>query len=96
MEIRGVNGQTGPGPVGPVGAQKIVPEPAGAGSAAGAAGDQVQISPMARYLGQYNNLPAIRNDKVAEARQAVQNGTMDTDQKLSVAIDRMLNDLLGQ
>ncbi len=97
MEIRGVNGQMGPGPVGPAGSQRVASDAVGAGSGnGGSVGDQVQISPAARYLSLYSSLPAVRSDKVAEARQSIADGTMDTDARLSLAIDRMLDDLLGR
>ncbi len=94
VEIRAVEGQTGPGKINPTSVQKSKADPAAAAQPGQA--DQVQISPAARYLEQYNRLPPVRADKVAAARQAVSDGTADTDAKLSVAIDRLLDDLLGE
>lgn len=91
MEIRGIEKLSGQIAVG--GAQKPAITPAAGGGSEG--GDSVQISPVARYLEQYNNQPQIRNDKVTAARQAIQSGTMDTNGKLSIAIDRLLDDLLS-
>lgn len=91
MEIRGVS-KLNVGPVPATGSAKPT-----AGAPVNAAGelDQVQISPAAKYLDQYNALPAVRADKVAAARQSIADGTMDSDAKLSIAIDRLLDDLLS-
>ena len=63
--------------------------------ASGAGSDSVQISPAARYLQMYHSLPAVRLAKVAAARAAIQSGELDAPDKLSVAIDRLLEDILG-
>jgi anti-sigma28 factor (negative regulator of flagellin synthesis) len=95
VEIRGIHSAAGSKQVTPVSGSQASeatrasqPQPIG--------GDNVQISPIAHYLDMYNNMPQVRNDKVASARQAVSAGTMDTDQKLSIAVDRMLDDLLSK
>jgi len=94
VEIRGVNAQSGPGRVS--GNSSVKPSQPSQVTATGSDGDQVQISAAGRYLDRYSNLPQIRADKVAGARESLAAGTMDTDEKLSVAIDRLLDDLLGQ
>ena len=93
MEIRGIQSAAGSKPVGPV-TNSQAGEPGGGVQPPPAGGDNVQISPMAHYLDVYNNMPQVRNDKVASARQSLAAGTMDTDQKLSIAVDKMLDDLL--
>ena len=40
-----------------------------------------------------NRLPAIREDKVAAAKAAIANGKLDTDEKLAVAVRRMIDDV---
>jgi anti-sigma28 factor (negative regulator of flagellin synthesis) len=40
-----------------------------------------------------NRLPAIREDKVAAAKAAIANGTLDTDERLSVAVRRMIDEV---
>ena len=57
------------------------------------AADRVEVSEVARWLGEMNRLPPIREAKVAEAKAAIANGTLDTDDKLSVAIGRMIDDI---
>lgn len=57
------------------------------------AGDRVEVSEVARWLEEMNRLPAIREDKVAAARAAIANGTLDSDEKLAIAVGRMIDDI---
>ena len=57
--------------------------------------DQVQVSEVARWLQEMDRLPAIRQDKVAAARAAIANGTLDTDDRLATAVSRMIDDIGG-
>ena len=57
------------------------------------ASDRVEVSEVARWLEQMNQLPAIREDKVSAARAAIANGTLDTDDNLSIALNRMFDDI---
>lgn len=54
--------------------------------------DTVEISDVARYLGEIKRMPEIRQDKVDTARQALANGTLDTPEKLDAAVGRMLDE----
>jgi len=93
VEIRGVEGHVRPGQIPAGHLQKAQSGVADANQSEGA--DRVQISPVARYLDLYNSLPQVRADKVDAAREAIEAGTLDTEQKLSVALDRLLDDLLS-
>jgi anti-sigma28 factor (negative regulator of flagellin synthesis) len=55
--------------------------------------DRVEVSEVARWLEEMNRLPAIREDKVAAARAAIANGTLDTDERLATAVSRMIDDI---
>lgn len=59
----------------------------------GSSADRVEVSEVARWLEQMNQLPAVREDKVAAARAAIANGSMDTDEKLSIALSRMIDEI---
>lgn len=56
-------------------------------------GDRVEVSEVARWLEEMNRLPAIRENKVAAARAAIANGTLDSDEKLAVAVSRMIDEI---
>jgi anti-sigma28 factor (negative regulator of flagellin synthesis) len=55
--------------------------------------DRVEVSEVARWLEEMNRLPAVREDKVAAARAAIANGNYDTDEKLSIALNRLMDDI---
>jgi len=57
------------------------------------ASDRVEVSEAARWLEEMNRLPAIREDKVAAARAAIANGTLDSDEKLTIAVSRMIDEI---
>jgi len=57
------------------------------------AGDRVEVSEVARWLQEMNRLPAVREDKVAAARAAIAAGNYDSDEKLSIALNRMIDDI---
>ncbi len=55
--------------------------------------DQVDISPQAEFLSLAHSLPEIRADRVADIRAQIANGSYDTEEKLNVALDRLLDEL---
>ena len=55
--------------------------------------DRVEVSEVARWLDEMNRLPAVREDRVAAARAAIANGNYDTDEKLSIALNRLIDDI---
>ena len=93
--INGINGYGGPSAIRPP-----YPEgtPPGRSSAAPAAeqSDQVEISPIAHWLQKIALLPEIRRDKVEAVRQALAEGTYDVEGKLSIALDRLLEEYMQE
>jgi anti-sigma28 factor (negative regulator of flagellin synthesis) len=59
-------------------------------------GDQVQISPSARYLAMMKGMPEIREDLVEDARARIAAGEMDTPERLNRALDEMIGDFEGR
>lgn len=64
--------------------------------------DQVEISAEAEFSNQtvdmvnqlqIHDLPEIRTDRVAQIRQAIEAGTYETQDKLDIAIDRLLDEI---
>jgi negative regulator of flagellin synthesis FlgM len=55
--------------------------------------DQLDISPEAEMLSQVHNLPEVRQDRVAEIRAQIKAGTYDTDEKLDIALSRLLDEI---
>ena len=58
--------------------------------------DSVEISELATFLNRLAELPEERARKIVEVRNAINDGSYETPDKLEVAIDRMLNDLAVQ
>ena len=54
--------------------------------------DRVEVSDAARWMSELT-MPDVRADKVAAAREAIARGDFDTDERLNVAIERMMEDL---
>lgn len=55
--------------------------------------DQLDLSPAAQVLGQLSQIPDIRQDRVAQIRAALADGTYETADKLSTALDRLLDEI---
>ena len=54
------------------------------------AGDRVEISEHARHLSRIKALPEVRQERVAAARAAIEDGSLDTPQNLETAIENLL------
>jgi negative regulator of flagellin synthesis FlgM len=55
--------------------------------------DRVEISDTAQALSSLDPDSSVRAEKVAEIRDAIANGTYLTDEKISIAADRLLDTL---
>ena len=56
-------------------------------------GDRVDISAAGQLAGRLAEIPDIRADRVAEIRQAILQGSYETDEKLNAALDRLLDEI---
>ncbi len=56
-------------------------------------GDRVELSEQARLMALLRQLPDVRHDRIENIRTAIAEGSYVTDEKLSVSIDRLLDDL---
>ena len=59
---------------------------------ASGAADEVQISDAASFIDKVHQLPDIRHDRVSEIQRAIAEGTYETDEKLEIALERMLDE----
>lgn len=62
-------------------------------AAAPSIGDQLDISEAGRMAERVAELPDIRADRVAELRTAILNGTYETHDRLSTAVERLLDEI---
>lgn len=51
--------------------------------------DRVELSDLARYLDRIRAMPEVRLNRIAQIRQALDNGTYKTDDKIDLAISRL-------
>lgn len=52
--------------------------------------DQLDISPEADLISRLRDVADVRTNRVAQIRAEIKAGTYDTDEKLNVALDRLL------
>ena len=57
--------------------------------------DQLDISREAELASRVRELPAVRAERVAEIRAAIQAGVYETQDKLDIAVGRLLDELSG-
>ena len=55
--------------------------------------DEVDISDAARLLEQAQKVPEIRQDRVAAIRDQIAEGTYETEEKLEIAVERLLDEI---
>lgn len=55
--------------------------------------DQIDISPEAEMVSRVGNLPEIRAERVAEIRAQIDAGIYETDEKMEVALGRLLDEI---
>ena len=91
MQIQGSYQVHGPqalsGPHRPASAQK--PQTAQAPTQT----DELDISSEADYVSRTKELPDIRTDRVADIRSQIASGAYETDEKLDLALSRLLDEL---
>lgn len=88
--IIGINGAGGAQPLRPqttANAEPLQAQPATSENV-----DQVEISDDARLLHKIAQLPDIRTDKVLQIKQAIAQGTYESNEKLNIALDELLNE----
>ncbi len=92
MEIHGAGGTQGPQPIFP----RLAPFSVDAGQTvqAGVPRDHVEISPLGRMLEGIDRLPEIRHEKVEEIRRQIASGVYETPEKLELALDRLIDELI--
>jgi|TARA_B100000700_G_scaffold39076_1_gene39117 negative regulator of flagellin synthesis FlgM len=97
MQINGINGAQSVNPTNQVESAKATQATSITNPT-----DQVEISVEAEMNSptvemieqlQVQDLPEIRTDRVAQIREAIESGTYETEEKLDIAIDRLLDEI---
>ncbi len=55
--------------------------------------DELQLSSAGQLASLLNDVPDIRQDRVSALRSAIQSGTYETPERLSGAVDRLLDEI---
>jgi negative regulator of flagellin synthesis FlgM len=55
--------------------------------------DELELSPMGQLLDKVQELPDIRSDLVARIRAEIAAGTYETEEKLEIALERLLDEI---
>ena len=92
MQIHGIGNVNGPQQIRPT---QGVEQTKATESAQLHEADQVDISPEADMISRVHELPEIRTDRVAEIRAQIEAGAYETEEKLDIAIGRLLDELVG-
>jgi negative regulator of flagellin synthesis FlgM len=66
---------------------------AGSVGASSSSGDRLDISEAGQIAGRLAEMPEIRADRVQELRTAILDGSYESDAKLDVALDRLLDEI---
>jgi negative regulator of flagellin synthesis FlgM len=67
--------------------------PAGPSSTTNREVDQLDISQEADLVSRVHDAPDIRADRVAEIRAQIESGVYETDDKLDIALNRLLDEI---
>ena len=56
-------------------------------------GDTLELSDAGQIAAQIAELPDVRQDRIAEIRQAIAQGGYESQEKISVAVDKLLDEI---
>lgn len=91
MDVRGVGSVPGTGPIRPTTSSPVSRDAAVAKPQFPR--DELQISSAGKMLDQLSNNSDVRQERLAQIKTAIENGTYDTDEKLQAALGRMFDSL---
>ena len=91
MYVNGVNPPIPPQSVEPV--TTVVRD--GGSAALPPTGDVVEISSIAKLAAQVHNIPEVRADLVAQVRAEIETGTYETQERIDLTVDRLMEEFFG-
>lgn len=91
MYVNGVNPPIPPQSVEPV--TTVVRD--GGSAALPPTGDVVEISSIAKLAAQVHNIPEVRADMVARVRAEIETGTYETQERIDLTVDRLMEELFA-
>ena len=91
MHIYGPAHLHGPQPIGPPHTSRVS-KPAEP-NRSGPIQDELEISDVAQLVQQIREMPEVRQDRVNQIRAQIADGTYETDEKLEIALGRLLDEI---
>lgn len=91
MDVRGVGSVSGASPIRPTAVPPATRE--SAVSMPQAPRDELEISAAGKMLDQLSQSPDVRQARLAQIKEAIANGSYDTDEKLEAALSKMFDTL---
>lgn len=71
----------------------VKPEPTAPPSAVDSRSDKLELSEAGQIAAQLADVPDVREDRVASIRQAISDGTYESEERLSTALDALLDEI---
>ena len=93
MQIHGPSNVHGPQPINPP--HRTQGAARSAGTSQTQQTDQLDISHEADMVSRAREIPSIRSERIAAIRAQIEAGTYETEQKLEIAVGRLLDELAG-
>lgn len=92
MDVSGIGSVSGATPARAVSPTSTV-SPTAAGTPVAAPRDELEISSAGKMLDRLSETPEIRAERLAQIKEAIDNGAYDTDEKLEAALSKMFGSL---
>ena len=92
MDVSGIGSISGATPARAVSPTTSVSQPSTASSVE-APRDQLEISSAAKMLDRLSETPEARAERLAQIKEAIENGDYDTDEKLEAALSKMIDSM---
>ena len=91
MDVSGIGPSSGASPV--RGVAPVAPQQAAQPSSVAAPRDELEISSVGKMMDRMSETPDVRAERLAQIKEAIENGTYDTDEKLEAALSKMFDSL---
>ena len=92
MDVSGIGSVSGGIPTRAVSPTTSVSQPSTASSVESPR-DQLEISSAGKMLDRLSETPEVRAERLAQIKDAIENGAYDTDEKLEAALSKMIDSL---
>ena len=92
MDVSGIGSVSGATPARAVSSTTSVSQPSTASTVVSPR-DQLEISSAGKMLDRLSETPEVRAERLAQIKEAIENGAYDTDEKLEAALSKMIDSM---